>query len=125
MKKVSLLFAMAVALLLASCGKNKDAFEFEGTVRGFVNCTMATATISEMDFGYVVEVSSPDSIGADYVNSEGKVLHNCVVLYRTRTRIYEDEPISGEMYLDDKYSRAYCSYHFDLGLPEAVCYRID
>lgn len=112
-------------LLLTSCGKNADAFQFEGTVRGFVNCTMATASISEMDFGYVVELSSPDSVGAKYVSQDGDVYQNCVVLYRTRTRLFDGDAISGEMYLDDKYSRAYCSYHVKLDLPEGVCYRLN
>lgn len=123
MKKYLLLFV--IPLLLNSCGKKADTFAFSGTVHGYLQCTMATTSISDMDFGYVVSLSTPDSIGKDYTSTNNQVLHNCVIIYRTRYRFHEGDKISGTMYLDDKYSQAYCNYHYQLGLPEGVCYSLD
>lgn len=123
MKKYLIL--ILVPLLMCGCKKRSETFPFEGTVCDFLQCTMATASISEMDFGYVVSLSSPDSIGKDYTSTNNKKLHNCVIIYRTRYRFHEGDKISGTMYLDDKYSQAYCNYHYTLDLPEGVCYTLD
>ncbi len=116
---------LLLPLLMCGCKKKVDTFAFSGTVRGYLQCTMATASVSEMDFGYVVSLSEPDSIGKNYNAGDGKTYKNCVILYRTRTRCHDGDKISGTMYLDDKYSKAYCNYHYSLDLPEGVCYTID
>jgi hypothetical protein len=77
-----------------------------------------------IDFGYVVNLDTPDSIGGEYV-SDGITYKNAILLYRTKARYGSGEKISGTMYLDDNYSRAYCQYHFNLGIPEGVCYTLD
>lgn len=125
MKKRYIFMALAAVLMMVSCGNEKDTFQFKGTVHGYVDCTLATASISEMDFGYIVALSTPDSIGADYTNGDGEKFKNCVVLYRTKTRLRDGDEISGKMYLDDQYSRAYCSFHTNKTLPEGVCYVLD
>lgn len=123
MKKYLLIFV--IPLLLNSCGKKADTFAFSGTVHGYLQCTMATASITEMDFGYIVSLTEPDSIGKDYISNDGHVYKNCVIIYRTRYRFYDGDEISGTMYLDDKYSKAYCNYHYPIDLPEGVCYSLD
>lgn len=125
MKKSFLLLSFCLLLLTVGCKKNMDTFPFKGKVVGYVNCTMSTATISEIDFGYVVALTIPDSVGNAYTNENGTKYNHCVVIYRTRQRCHEGDEISGTMYLDDDYSRAYCNYHFNLGLPEGVCYTLD
>ncbi len=123
MKRLFLLWA-AATLLMTSCGKRSDTFQFSGTIIGYCNCTLASASISEMDFGYVVNLDTPDSIGGEYI-TDGVTYKNAILLYRTKARLADGETISGTMYLDDDYSKAYCQYHFDLGIPEGVCYTLD
>ena len=124
MKKTLLLYAL-IPLLLVGCKKNEAVFDFSGKVVGYVDCTLNPTSISEMEFGYVVALNSPDSVGRDFTVSDGAVLHNCVILYRTKARYYDGDPISGSMYFDDRYSRAYCQIHRDYDLPEGVCYSLD
>lgn len=123
MKKYSLLL-VALAILMVSCGKRTDTFAFSGKVIDYYSCTLNSARVSEMDFGYVVNLDTPDSIGGEYV-SDGVTYKNAILLYRTKARYGSGEKISGTMYLDDNYSRAYCQYHFNLGIPEGVCYTLD
>lgn len=110
---------------MESCKKNVDDFEFSGTVIGVRDCTSTTMSVSELDWGYVVEVSTPEGVGADYFDEQSQKHSNVVVLYGTRARLSDKEKISGKMYLDDKYSRAYCNYHYNDGVPEAVCSKLD
>ena len=125
MKKILLVVAV-MTLIFTGCKKRTDVIRFEGVVVDGYNCTMQTASISEMDYGYVVALSTPDSIGAQYKSSNGNTYPHCVLMYRTKYRFKEQETISGTMYLDDDYDDAYCTYHYDnLGLPEAVCYTLD
>lgn len=124
MRKTLLLLAL-IPLLLVSCGKNENTFDFSGKVVGYVDCTLNPTSISEMEFGYVVALTSPDSVGRDYTTSDGIVQHNCVILYRTKARYYDGDPISGSMFFDDRYSRAYCQIRHDYDLPEGVCYSLD
>lgn len=123
MKKLTLI-AFAT-LLLCGCKDNTETFAFKGVVCGWSQCSLSTASISEMDFGYIVSLISPDTIGINYTDAQGRTHPNCVLLYRTRYRFYDGDSISGTMYLDDDYSKAYCSYHDQHGLPEGVCYRLD
>lgn len=118
------LFLLLLPLLLTSCNRDVETFHFTGTVRGFFNCTFTTS-VFDIEFGYIVALSAPDSIGGDYTNDLGETYHNCVVLYRTKERILNGEEISGEMYLDEDYSKAYCTLHYNHSLPEAVCYGLE
>lgn len=123
MKKLSLILS-ALLLLTAGCGKRTDTFPFSGKVIGYYNCTLNSASISEMDFGYVVSLDTPDSIGSEYT-TDGITYTNAILLYRTRASYHDGDAISGTMYLDDDYSKAYCQYHYNLGIPEGVCYTLD
>lgn len=118
------LFLLLLPLLLTGCNRDVETIHFTGTVRGFFNCTMATS-VFDIEFGYIVALSAPDSIGNDYTDGSGETYHNCVVLYRTKERILDGEEISGEMYLDEDYSKAYCTLHYNHSLPEAVCYGLE
>lgn len=124
MKKYLIIILM-VPLLMCGCKKKVSDFPFEGKVVGMVQCTMMTTSISEYDIGYIVNLTVPDSVGGDYMADKNVLYHNCVILYHTRSRFYDGDSIKGRMYLDDKYSAAYCNYHFDLGIPEAVCYSLE
>lgn len=125
MKRHLIILGIALLALATGCKDNPDAFAFKGVVVDYVNCTSAMASISDVDFGYVVCLATPDSVGKAYKASNGNTFDNCVVIYRTRTRFRDSDSISGTMYLDENYSRAYCSFHYDLNIPEGVCYTID
>ena len=123
MKRYCLILTL-LTLLMVSCGKRTDTFAFSGTVIGYCECTMPTASISEKDFGYIINIDKPDSIGGQYI-TDGVTYKNAILLYRTKARFADGEKISGTMYLDDDYSRAYCTFHYNLGIPEGVCYTLD
>ena len=124
MKKI--LFPILLALVLfAGCKKSHDTFRFEGSVCGYMNCTLESASIAEQDFGYFISLSVPDSVGKDYYSDDQKLFPNTVLLYSTHTRLKDGEKVSGEMYLDEDYSKAYCTYHSRLDIPQGVCYRLD
>lgn len=124
MKKTILLSLLSL-LFFSACKKNYDDFEFSGTVCGYMQCTLITQPISEQDYGYYVSLDTPDTIGKEYYDPAGVRYENCVLLYRTYDRFKANQKISGRMYLDDSYSKAYCSYHSTMDIPEAVCVSLD
>ena len=121
-----LVFSFYLSVFLAGCGEHEGTFDFSGKAIYRLECTMPTQSISEQDFGYILELTNPSDIGADYTDGDGTVHHNCVILYRTHTQFEENDIVSGRMYLDEDYSNAICSYHYTrLGLPEGVCEKLD
>ena len=76
MKKYCLILTL-LTLLMVSCGKRTDTFAFSGTVIGYCECTMPTASISEKDFGYIVNIDKPDSIGGQYI-TDGVTYKNAI-----------------------------------------------
>ncbi|MBQ6069706.1 MAG: hypothetical protein IJK84_09395 [Bacteroidales bacterium] len=122
MKKLLLTLALA-PLLLCGCGKPDNVFDFSGTMVDYKDCMMQTTSISEWDYGMVISLDTPDSIGKPYTAYDGSY-DNCVVLYRTRSRFKIGDKVEGSMYLDDDYSKAYCQYHYQHDLPEGVCYSL-
>lgn len=120
-----LVFSLSLLVLFAACGEHEGTFDFSGTACGYVECTLATQSISEQDHGYVIALDTPDSIGDDYYDADGNVHPNCVILYRTHYRFYDGDKVAGRMYLDPDYSKAICAYHSHLGLPEGVCEKLE
>lgn len=118
-------FVFCLLLSLSGCKEHEGTFSFSGTACGYVECTMATQSISEQDHGYVVALDTPENTGGDYTDDDGILHHNCVILYRTHTRFYEGDKISGRMYIDPDYSKAICAYHYHLDIPEGVCEKLD
>ncbi len=110
MRKI-ILFA-TLALLATSCVDHDD-FAFSGTVVDYEECT------SMFDFGYAIALSSPDSIGTDYVARSGKTYKNVVVAYGADRILKEEEQVSGRMFIDPNYSRAECNFHYDREAPDA------
>ncbi len=124
MKKLLLILAIT-PLLLVGCGKPDNVFDFSGTMVDYLECTMQYTSLSEFDYGMVLSLDTPDSIGKDYTDQTGEKFHNCIILYRTKARFKIGEKVSGSMYLDEKYSKAYCQIHYHYDLPEGVCYSLD
>lgn len=128
MKKT--IIGLLVALLcggicLTSCKKNVDDFDFTGVVIGVRDCSSMSMSISELDWGYEVEITSPEGVGVEYFDQEGVKHKNVVVLYGTKTRLSDKDKLSGRMYMDENYSRSYCNIHFSDNVPEAVCSELD
>ncbi|MCQ2261279.1 MAG: hypothetical protein MJZ77_07825 [Bacteroidales bacterium] len=122
--KKTLWLLLLLPLFLTGCNRDVETIKFEGVIRGYFDCTN-TSSIFEIEFGYIVALDTPDSLGADYTDGLGKTYHNCVVLYRTKAHFADSDTIRGELYLDEDYSRAYCTFHYDHSLPEAVCYALE
>ena len=113
----SILGALLLLGLLASCVKH-DEIPFSGTIVDVRECNASFGTVQ--DAGFVISLTSPDSIGQPYTHN-GVTYPNAVILYDPGCRLYKDDKLSGSFYLDDKYSRANCSIHWnDLHLPEGV-----
>ena len=123
MRKILLITAL-ISLLFSSCKKPDNVFDFSGTMVDYLECTTPFASISDLDFGLVLTLDTPDSIGKSYTDPYGEAHPNCVILYRTKSRYKIGEKVKGSMYLDDNYSKAYCQFHYNLDLPEGVCYSL-
>ncbi|MBR1516782.1 MAG: hypothetical protein IJ620_01370 [Bacteroidales bacterium] len=122
MKKIAFLILIA-SVLLSACKKKVDELDFADTVIGGTECTGAGTSISELDWGWIVELDKPAGIGNDYTDKEGITHHNVVLLYGTHTRLSGD--VKGKLYLDKDYASSYCFYRPQLGIPHAVCSRLD
>ena len=110
MKKIFL-----IPLLLLACGCNDyDDFSFTGKVVDYEMCD------GLQSFGYAVTLTSPDTIGKDFVTREGVTYHHVVMCYRADRMLHPNQNISGKIYLDPNYSKTECNYHFDRDIPEAV-----
>lgn len=103
MKRV--LFLLTVLTLLFPCCKRPDSFAFSGKVVDLEFCT------SGGDVGYAIQLASPDTLGGYYINSKGEQYDNVVVAWESPRPIHIDDTVSGRMYINDKYSKAYCNFY--------------
>lgn len=102
-------FFSTLLLLLASCNK-VDEIDFRGTVIDTRECT---ASYVKPDLGYLVALTTPDSLGGDYTTQDGITHHNVVILYAPDRLVYRNDKIRGTFYFDDQYSLANCSIHWN------------
>ncbi len=102
-------FFSTLLLLLASCNK-VDEIDFRGTVIDTHECT---ASYVKPDLGYLVALTTPDSLGGDYTTQDGITHHNVVILYAPDRLVYRNDKIRGTFYFDDQYSLANCSIHWN------------
>ena len=98
-----------VILGLTSCNK-VDEIDFRGTVIDTRECT---ASYVKPDLGYLVALTTPDSLGGDYTTQDGITHHNVVILYAPDRLVYRNDKIRGTFYFDDQYSLANCSIHWN------------
>lgn len=103
MKRIPLL--LTALTLLFSCCKHPDDFAFNGKVVDLEFCTTGG------DVGYAIQLASPDTLGGSYVNSKGVRYDNVVVAWESPRPIHIDDTVSGRMYINDKYSKAYCNFY--------------
>ena len=111
MKKIAII--AFTALLFASCN-NYDDFEFSGVVVDYEECSLNFGS-----FGYAVQLTSPDSIGKPYLTRDSIVYENVVVIYGADRMLHDKDEIYGRIFLDPKYSKTECVYHYLREAPEA------
>ena len=113
--KKNLLFA--AVLLLAACNSDIEEFKFTGHVVGGELC-------SSSQTGYVIDILTPDSIGATYTSAGGKFDH-AVMAYKAPRRLKADDTISGVAYFTESYAALNCFGIIDNGLPEIILLSVD
>lgn len=106
---ITLMLTVLTAALLTGC-KHPEETDFAGTVIGSRECTAAYPQIS---YGYLVSLEYPAGIGTDMPTSSGDTARNVIVMYEPTVKIRVSDHIHGTFYLDDKYSKAYCSWQWD------------
>ena len=104
-----LLFFSLSFLVCVACSKH-DEIDFKGTIIDTRECTLS---LMRPDLGYLVELETPADYGSDYTLSNGTTYHNVVILYDPDCLLYLGDRIKGAFYLDDEYSRANCSVHWN------------
>lgn len=101
MKKALLI--LLAAGCLAGCVKQEEV-SFEGQVVGIRNCS---PTFTDMNVGYIVQLTTPEGIGGTVVSSDTQdTLHNLVVLYEPPQILKVKTRIHGKFYIDNNYSKA-------------------
>lgn len=111
MKKWVLISLLAVSL--GACIDHDD-FDIVGTVVDYEPCQSA------YEVGYAINLRSPDTVGGRYLTQEGKCYDHVVVVYGADRLLHPGDSISGRIYLDPKFSKTQCMYHFEREAPEAV-----
>lgn len=110
---VAITTVMLFSALITSCEKHDD-FDFVGKVIYYEECSMGYGS-----FGYVIQLTTPDDIGGDYTLGT-TTYKNVIVAYGSDRQLYENDNVSGKMYLDPNYSKTSCDYHYNRDCPEAV-----
>lgn len=106
------LFTFIVGLLLTGCSKN-DEYEFSGTIIDARDCNSMRYP------GYIVALEKPSDLGGQYVVGE-RTYTNAIMLFEPDRALYKGDHLHGSFYIDNKYSRANCSFHWNLNIPEGV-----
>ena len=96
-------------LLMNACSKYTE-IDFSGVV---IDTRACSNSVVKPDLGYLVNISSPDSIGSSYTLANGTTYRNVVILYAPDRLIYLGDHLSGSFYFDDEYPRANCSIHWN------------
>ncbi len=99
----------SLLLLLAACSKH-DEVDFKGTIIDTRECTLSYV---RPDLGYLIQLSSPVQYGSSYTTQNGETYDNVIILYDPDCLLYLNDKIEGSFYLDDEYSRANCSIHWN------------
>ena len=97
---------LSATLLTAACRDKTHDIDFAGTVVDYEYCT------SHNDIAYAIQISAPDTLGRAYLSSDSITYPNVVVVYGANRLLHANDHVSGTFYLDDKYSEAYCTYHY-------------
>lgn len=121
MKKKILLPLFAMALLATGCEEH-DEIAFEGKVVYAQTCTLDMARPTA---GYVVQMDTPDSLGARFT-FQNKTYDNVVLLFDPGRVLQVDSRIHGTFYFDQKASRQYCTLSnlHDLEIPQGIFVKV-
>ena len=113
MKSFRTISCILLLRLFASCIDHDD-FEFTGTVVGYQPCE------SLYNFGYAIALTSPDTIGSQYLSEEGITYENVILVFGADRMLHPNDNVSGKIYLDPYFSKSQCNYRNMQELPEAV-----
>ena len=117
MKKKIITLLVTTTVLLAACNRDIEEFRFTGKVVGGELC-------STSQVAYIIDIISPDSIGAAYTNTSGSY-NNCVIAYRSSRILYQGDTIYGIAYFTKNYSALNCFGIIDNNLPEMILLSVD
>lgn len=115
--KKTILTAIAAALLAAACNRDIDEFKFKGVVIGGQMC-------SSSQLGYIIDILSPDSIGASF-SSASATSKNAVMAYKSPRLLHDGDTINGVAYITESYAALNCFGVIDNGLPEVILLSVD
>ena len=113
MRKLATAITLLAALAITTACEHHDDFEFTGTVVGYEYCE---STIQ--DFAYMIALDSPEGIGERVAVADGTIYDNVVVAYQAPRILKDKWKVSGEMYIDNNYSKAHCSRTYDCPDPD-------
>jgi len=110
-------FSLIAIALLVSCSKH-DEISFSGTV---VNIEYCATQDMNSNAGFYTALETPSDIGGTFIYG-ADTFQNVVVLYEPGRQIKHGSHISGKFYIDNKYSKSYCTIHIaaDEDLPQGV-----
>ena len=108
------LIIIAIVILAFGACIDHDDFDFVGKVVDYEPCQSA------YEVGYAIELMSPDTVGGRYQTQQGVWYDHVVVVYGADRMLHPGDSVSGRIYLDPKFSKTQCMYHFEREAPEAV-----
>lgn len=113
---MALLLATTMALL-GACNSDIEEFRFVGKVVDAKMC-------STSQFGYVLDIVTPDSLGGEIITG-GNTYHHAVMAYRSARVLQKDEVIYGVGYFTKNYSALNCMGLINNDLPEMILLSVD
>jgi len=106
-----------IALLLGACNRDIEEFRFVGKVVGAEMCSSSL-------IGYIIDIQSPDSLGADITTSSG-TYHHAVMAYRSSRQLKQDEVVYGVGYFTKSFAALNCFGLIENNLPEMILLSVD
>jgi hypothetical protein len=103
--------------LLGACNNDIEEFRFVGKVVDAKMC-------STSQFGYVLDIVSPDSLGGEIMTG-GATYHHAVMAYRSSRALQKDEMVYGVGYFTKSYAALNCMGLINNDLPEMILLSVD
>ena len=108
---------LILTVAFAACNRDVDEFRFSGKVVGAEMCTASM-------FGYVIDISYPDSVGGTII-VDGTTYNHAVMAYRASRILKKDEVVYGVAYFTKSFAALNCMGLINSDLPEMVLLSVD
>ncbi len=115
--RFSLFAILLTTVLLGACNSDIEEFRFVGKV---VDAKMCNSSM----LGYVIDITSPDSLGSD-ITTAGGTYHHAVMAYRASRALQKDEIVYGVAYFTKSFSALNCLGLINNDLPEIILLSVD